>query len=113
MLLTADIPVFAPDPAAAVAMQTWIDRFEQIQADMAGSPPDSSLSYPTNLNAASRTELAWTTQQAGGTIGQQQGLAGDGGRLSRSGVRLEPQIAALVSGIRIAVTRLANMIAVM
>jgi hypothetical protein len=52
MLLTADIPGLALDPAAAAVMQRWIDRLEQIQADMAGSPPDSSLSYPTNLNVS-------------------------------------------------------------
>ena len=52
MLLNADIPGLALDPAAAAVMQSWIDRLDRIQAEMAGSPPDSSLSYPTNLNVS-------------------------------------------------------------
>ena len=52
MLLTADIPTLALDPAAADVMRRWIDRLERVQDDMAGGPADLSLSYPTNLNVS-------------------------------------------------------------
>ena len=52
MLLTADIPKLALDPAAAAVMQRWIDRLATIQQDMPDVPSDLSASRPRNLNVS-------------------------------------------------------------
>jgi Lipoxygenase len=52
MLLTADIPGLALDPAAAAVMQTWIDRLAEIQRDMPEAPSDLAASRPRNLNVS-------------------------------------------------------------
>ena len=52
MLLTADIPKLALDPAAAAVMQRWIERLAEIQKDMTEAPSDLSISRPGNLNVS-------------------------------------------------------------
>ena len=52
MLLTADIPTLALDPAAAAVMQRWIERLATIQKDMTDAPSDQSISRPRNLNVS-------------------------------------------------------------
>ncbi len=52
MLLTADIPKLALDPAAAAVMQSWVDRLAEIQQDMPDVPSDLSASRPRNLNVS-------------------------------------------------------------
>jgi hypothetical protein len=52
MLLTADIPKLALDPAAAAIMQRWIERLAEIQQDMTEAPSDLSISRPGNLNVS-------------------------------------------------------------
>ena len=51
MLLTADIPTLAPDPAAAAVMQRWIDDLGRIQQDTSDAA-DLSASRPRNLNVS-------------------------------------------------------------
>ena len=52
MLLTADIPKLALDPAAAAVMQSWVDRLTEIQQDMPDGLSDLSASRPRNLNVS-------------------------------------------------------------
>jgi hypothetical protein len=52
MLLTADIPTLALDPAAAAVMQGWIDRLAEIQRDLPEGASDLSASRPRNLNVS-------------------------------------------------------------
>jgi len=52
MLLTADVPKLALDPAAAAVMQNWIDHLAQIQRDLPEAPTDLSASRPQNLNVS-------------------------------------------------------------
>jgi arachidonate 15-lipoxygenase len=52
MLLTADIPKLALDPAAAAVMQSWVDRLTEIQQDMPDVLSDLSASRPRNLNVS-------------------------------------------------------------
>ena len=52
MLLTADIPKLALDPAAAAVMQRWIERLAEIQQEMTEAPSDLSISRPGNLNVS-------------------------------------------------------------
>jgi len=52
MLLTADVPELALDPAARAVMQAWIDDLTRIQAAMGAKGHEPSLSYPSNLNVS-------------------------------------------------------------
>jgi Lipoxygenase len=52
MLLTADIPTLALDPAAGAVMQGWIDRLAEIQRDLPEAASDLSASRPRNLNVS-------------------------------------------------------------
>jgi arachidonate 15-lipoxygenase len=52
MLLTADIPTLALDPAAAAVMQNWVDRLTEIERDMTEAASDLSVSRPRNLNVS-------------------------------------------------------------
>ena len=52
MLLTADIPKLALDPAAAAVMKRWIERLAEIQQEMTEAPSDLSISRPGNLNVS-------------------------------------------------------------
>lgn len=52
MLLTAEVPKLALDPAARAVMQDWINELTRIQAAMHAKGHELSLSYPANLNVS-------------------------------------------------------------